>query len=218
MTSRLDMVVETIKEELGYPVIDLYITDEQIITMVNKSIRKCSDKVAKTFLANKSVAGGKVDVSDLDVDVVKHIYMSHDSERGDNIFDYMSVLHHPGSGNYLDILTRMGEASELKKLAFYDYYLDGDTLYVDNYKGNITLEYLKKNLTLDDLDNTWLSWVEEYASAKAKIIEGRIRGKFRPQNAPFETDASELVSEGESAKQELESKLDMAPGYYNVMR
>ncbi len=224
-----DNIIATVKAEMGYPVVDIYITDDQIKLLINKSIRKCSVKSSPRRLANKTISGGKIDVSDLEIEVVSHIYEGVDGGSigtGDVFEDYMvharsGLSQTGGSGHgFYNALAHIGSISELKKLMLYDYHYDSEekVIYVDNYRGSVTIEYVVGNPTIADLSKQWLAWVEGYTTALVKIAEGRIRGKYRVSGAPFEISADDLVSEGQSEKSELDQKLDMSMGYYNVLR
>ena len=112
--------------------------------------------------------------------------------------------------------------SQMNSLTLYDWYLDynGQKLYLDNYSGVITVEYTKSHITAEDLDHdtTWYSWIRDYTLALCKVIEGRIRNKFKVQSAPFEVEADELIQEGNSDKQELEQQLNENIGFWMILR
>lgn len=120
-----------------------------------------------------------------------------------------------------NLLAIQNTKAQINSMILSDYYLDNGAqkLYLDNYDGMITIEYTKSNIQIEDLahDTAWLGWVRDYTLALCKIIEGRIRGKFKVQSAPFEIEADELVNEGNNDKQELEQKLDEDIGYYTIM-
>lgn len=220
-------LVETIKMELGYPVVSVYIQDTQIETLVRKALRRCADKASPTFLFPGTVSGGMVSMEGTKVSAVRNIYSGLVSDSlldnlNDNLINFMgygsSISTGLGDNRFYDVIAKTGNISEMRKWLLYDYYLDGETLYVDNYSGTVTIEYTKKEVTLSDLDANWSAWVESYATALCKMVEGKIRGKYVPNNSPFTTNAEEMVSEGQSEKTDLESRLDMAMGYWNIMR
>lgn len=217
MPFTIDDMVESIKTELGYPTISLYISDEQIKTLINKAIRRCAEKAFVIKTVERTVSGGVVDLSDLNVGTVRNVYPSGSDNDDNDLFGPDINVTGYGFG-VENILAQIGYRARGKDLVLSDFYLDGDKLYIDDYSGTVFIEYIPKEITFDDLNSKWLSWVEKYATALTKMAEGRIRGKFRPQNAPFELDYSELISEGESAIQDLESKLETELGYWNIIR
>jgi hypothetical protein len=213
---RLD-IVESIKAELGHPVITLYVQDAQINKMIDKALLKCAPKSSPVYTVDCVVVNGSVDLNSYDVAAVKNIYSNDGSASSgsDNIFD----IYSPGnSGSYNDLIYRLGQSSLNTAISMPDYYLDNGILTVDDYYGGVTVEYVKNMPSLEDLDSKWYGWVENYTVALTKMIEGRIRGKFKPQNAPFEVESDNLVQEGQTAIQDLDEKLNQAMGFYNVLR
>lgn len=224
-----DEIIETVKAEMGYPVVDIYVTDDQIRLLIKKSLRKSAVKSVPKKMVNKMITGGKIDVSDLNIETVSHIYEGVDEGSlgvGDVFQDYMvharsGLAQTGGSGHgFYNALAHIGNISELKKLMHYDYYYDKEekVIYVDNYRGRVTIEYVIGDPTIADLSKEWLTWVEGYTTALVKIAEGRIRSKYRVNGSPFEISGDDLISEGQQEKSELEQKMDMAMGYYNVIR
>lgn len=126
------------------------------------------------------------------------------------------------NGGLYDMLTYQYARSEMEKLVLTDFYLDAEEnkLYIDGYKGYVTVEYLKKTVTIDDIASnvSWRGWIRDYTLAMAKITEGRIRGKYKISSGVFEIESDELISEGQSEKENLESKLEETMGYWNIMR
>lgn len=215
-------LTDSIKVELGHPVITLYITDEMIESLVSKAIRRCSSKASLSCVktAERMVINGRVDLKDLNVEVVKNVYMSSDfdSTYNENNEIFGVGNSYRGSSTLMGSIANANYRSQVEAMMLSDYYQDGDTLYVDDFSGKVTIEYIKNVIELGDIDSEWIGWVESYSTALCKIAEGRIRGKFKPQNAPFEVESDNLVSEGQSTISELESKLDTSMGYFNILR
>lgn len=127
-----------------------------------------------------------------------------------------------GMNRIYDLMAYQYAQSELTNMELSDWYLDSveGKLYVDDFRGWITVEYVKSKVTIDDLaDNTfWKSWVRDYTLALVKITEGRIRGKYKIQSGVFEIESDELISEGQSEKENLEERLNDDMGYWNILR
>lgn len=208
-------LIESVKMQLGYPVITLYTQDEQINTMISTAIRKCQSKACPTFTINAVVSDGKIAISEWNVETVKNVYLDPGTAMYPaDIFSNNLYIQ----SNLMEAVWAAGKRSEQEKLALSDFYIDKEYIYVDNFSGNVTVEYIKKDIELGDLDTEWRGWVESYVTALIKIIEGRIRGKYKLQSGPFEVEADQLISEGTSALQDLDSKLDTAMGYFNILR
>lgn len=219
----VEEIVESIKVELGHPIVEIYLSDEQIKVLLGKALRRCASKAYATYTTERTVTNRRVDLTDLDVEIVKNVYMSpgqgFSGFTGFPEFDDMGIRM-PGLGgsSINNALVNIGHMAEARRLLVSDYYLDGGILYLDNYSGTIFIEYLSKTITFADLDTEWRSWVESYTSALCKITEGRIRGKYRVNGSPYEIDGDTLRSEGESQRNELESRLEQAFGYWNILR
>jgi hypothetical protein len=233
-------IIEDCMTALGYPVISLFITQEQINRLIDLSVRKCSGKACPRFLQTLYAGGGAIDVSKYGMSAVSAVYSadigassSSCSSTGlsgcdmcEKLCQYrgysQGMLKGDWDNSLFDRLAYMMEQSEWKNLELSDYYLDVSEgkLYVDNFTGAITVEYVKGKITVEDLinDSFWLSWVSDYTLAMVKITEGRIRGKYKATSGVFEIEADELVSEGNTDKQELEERLNENIGYWNIMR
>ena len=167
-------IIDTCKIALGYPVVSLFVTDEQINKIIDFSVRRCSSKACPVFTATAFAGQGVVDVSALDIDTVKNIYCSDLNgasctacgngcdicEKLCNYRMYGEMTKGDWNNQMYDRLAYQYSRAEIQKETLYDYYLDGTSLYLDNYTGLITIEYIKKNILLEDLDSFWTSWVE----------------------------------------------------------
>lgn len=236
-------IIEDCMIALGYPVVSLFITQEQINRLIDFSVRKCAGKACPRFMQTFNVVSGVIDVSSYGMEAVSAVYSGdigsssngscsscRSSISGCNVCEQL-CQNRPYSyglmkGNWnnelYDQLAYRYAKSELDNLKMSDYYLDvpGQMLYLDNYSGIITVEYVKNNITIEDLqfDSYWSSWVRDYTLAMVKITEGRIRSKYKLSSGVFEVESDELISEGNTDKQDLEEKLNENIGYYSIMR
>ena len=82
-------------------------------------------------------------------------------------------------------------------------------LYLDDYTNSVVIEALVRPEDLSDIDpeSEYYAWVKDYTLALAKETVGRIRSKFQVDGSPYQLDGERLISEAQSAKQDLESKL-----------
>lgn len=217
---------------LGYPVVTLFVTEEQISKMIDIAVRKCASKACPRFLATRTSCGKVIDVSDLNVETVSYIYSGDLNGSGCSDTDgcdicsklcsyrwYGEMTKGDWNNQMYDVLAFKYAQAEIQKQILPDWYLDGNLLYLDNYEGVITIEYTKNNITLEDLQNDsfWVSWIESYTIALTKITEGRIRSKYKLSSGVFEVESDELISEGNTDKQDLEEKLNEYIGYWNVL-
>ena len=244
---------------LGYPVVSIFITQEQINKLIDFSVRKCAGKACPTFLRLANAGSGVLNISEWGAEAIKHVYSGDISgvstpSNGAGCSECTnctqcnpggSVTGSPLSGcdicnklcqyrmysygmvqgdwnnSLYDMLAMNSAKAETEKLILDDVYYDRTSgmLYLDNYSGVITIEYTKSRPTIEDLENDsmWSSWVRDYTLAMVKITEGRIRSKYKITSGVFEIESDELISEGNSDKQELEERLNENIGYYNIM-
>lgn len=241
-------IIEDCMIALGYPVVSLFITQEQINRLIDFSVRKCSGKASPRFLQTLYSGNGVVDVSEYNMEAVSAVYSGDISSSGssgqssdcggncsslsgcdicEKLCQYRGyssygMLKGDWNNELYNRLAYLGVKSELKNLDMSDIYLDNTSgkLYLDGYTGLVTIEYVKSRITLEDLSNDsfWTSWVRDYTLAMVKITEGRIRGKYKITSGVFEIEADELINEGNTDKQELEERLNENIGYWNILR
>lgn len=138
------------------------------------------------------------------------------------LFAYQGMTDTSGRTRFYDALAYQYAKSEMDLLVLTDWYLDvpEQKLYIDGFNGLVTVEYVKANPTIEDLQKNsyWSAWVRDYTLAMCKITEGRIRSKYKISSSVFEIDSDDLISEGQQEKQDLEQQLTDNIGYYNILR
>lgn len=221
-------ILSSIKVLLGYPVVTVFIQDEQISTLIDIAVRRCQSKACPTFITNVNAnTEGIVDLTNLNVETVKTVYENSGSNSNVDIFSNLLPIAYSngsGGGQYNNLttlfpaMTNAGNISEMRKFIIPDFYFKDNKLYLDNYSGGVTIEYVKRSITFEDLDTEWAAWAEGYAVALTKITEGRIRLKYKLNNSPIEVESDNMVSEGQGEKSDFEAKLDSAMGYFNILR
>lgn len=241
-------IIEDVMVELGYPVISLYITQPQINQMIDFSVRKCAAKASPRFLSTFYARGCvDVSGYDMEaVSAVYQGDMGASSSEGEgsegcqncgadgfmgcNICERLctyrgyslGLLKGDWNNEIYDLLALQNARAQMQSFTLYDWYLDytNQKLYLDNYTGLITVEYTKSHINAEDLchDTFWFSWIRDYTLALCKVIEGRIRSKFKVNSAPFEIESDELIQEGNSDKQELEQQLNDNVGFWMITR
>jgi hypothetical protein len=231
-----ERLVNSVKNMLGFPVIEVFIEDKQIRTLIETAVNRCQSRACPTFLVNRSVGNGLVNMQDLEAEVVKAVYPSvqHGNEdkpftgrgTGDVFLEAYNYSMHSGTSAFgdskkmLNIAYSIGRYAQTRALNIEDFYFDraNGMLYLDGFTGNVTVEYIKKEVKLEDLDIEWSGWVEQYTIALAKILEGRIRNKYKLTGAPIEIESDNLISEGTGERSELDMKLDNSMGFYPITR
>lgn len=216
MLSKLDLL-DNVKIRLGYPVIDLAITDEMILKQIDFAIKKVIP-----YLNNIEVITVYNKTTKFDKKVVYAVIRVSSSNDDSNINIDKAV-------NYGFYITN--NARSLVDCAVWNYYcnsvqddmnqigfrLIGDTLYIDGGNSPWTVEAITED-SISTMTEDFSNWILDYSVALVKCIEGEIRSKIKITGSPVETNGSELKSEGITEKKELEEKLGTSLGLFYATR
>jgi hypothetical protein len=216
MLNRCDLL-DTVKTRLGYPVVDLAITDE----MINKQICTAIKKIVP-YLNNIEVM----------TTYSKVVHFNHGQVFAvikvtpANDYDTVSLDKAINYGFYI-----INNARSLVDCALWNYYVDsaqtdlnpvgfrlvGDTLYIDGGNAPWTVEAITEK-SIATMTEDYVNWVLDYTVALTKCIEGEIRSKVKITGSPVETNGSELKQEGITEKAALEEKLGTTIGLFYATR
>ena len=210
-------ILEYTKTRLGYPVVDLAITDDMISKQIDFAINKIIQYLNNIEVL--TVYGKVVKFQHKRVYAVIRVTSSADVESVniDKAINY---------GFYITNSTR-----SLTNMAVWNYYTDsvqddlnkigfrliGDTLYIDGGNSPWTVEAITDD-SISTMTDDYVSWIEDYTVALVKCIEGEIRSKVKITGSPVETNGSELKQEGITEKAALEEKLGTQIGLFYATR
>ena len=210
-------LLEDVKTRLGWPVVDLAITD----AMISKQVDTAIDKIVP-YLNNievLTVYGKTVKFNHHKVYAVLRVTSSeNDSEVNlDKAVNYgFYVVNNNRSlvdcavWNYYCQSTQ----DDLNPIGFR---LIGDTLFIDGGNSPFTVEAITEN-SIATMTEDYVNWVLDYSVALVKCIEGEIRSKVKITGMPVETNGSELKQEGITEKAALEEKLGTSLGLFYATR
>jgi hypothetical protein len=216
MLNRCD-IIETVKTRLGYPVIDLAITDEMIQRQLQFAIKKIVP-----YLNNMELITTYSSVTEFDHGRMFAVLRVTSAEEDENINIDKTI----NQGFYV-----INKSNSLVNCALWNYYTDsiqsdlnqvgfrliGDTVYIDGGNSPWTIEAITDK-SIDTMTEDYVTWVTDYTVALVKCIEGEIRSKVKITGSPIETNGSELKSEGITEKKELEEKLGTSIGLFYATR
>ena len=210
-------ILEYTKTRLGYPVVDLAITDDMISKQIDFAINKIIPYLNNIEVL--TVYGKVVKFQHKRVYAVIRVTSSDDVESVniDKAINY---------GFYITNSTR-----SLTNMAVWNYYTDsvqddlnqigfrliGDTLYIDGGNSPWTVEAITDD-SISTMTDDYVNWIEDYTVALVKCIEGEIRSKVKITGSPVETNGSELKQEGITEKAALEEKLGTQIGLFYATR
>lgn len=211
------MILDQVKTMLGYPVVDLAITDEMISRQIDVAVNK-----VVPYLNNMEVITVPSKVTKFED---KHIYTVL-RVTSSNDFSNINLDKAINQGFYI-----VNNHNSLTSCALWNYYCDtvqddlnqigfrllGDTLYIDGGVAPFTIEAITDKSVCTMTDD-YVNWVLEYTTALVKCIEGEIRSKVKVTGSPIETNGQELKSEGTTEKEKLEEKLGSTIGLFYATR
>lgn len=223
-----------IKTSLGYPVVNVYMTDEMIQQQITFAIKKVIPYVNAVEVFE--VPGKVTKFTDKLVYAVIRVhapgYFTEDtSTTGTTYYDMLitrSIYNQLGGTN----MSQYSGSQGLVNAALYNYASEeartaldpigwrllGDTLMIDGGgDGPFTIEAITER-SLSNITEDYCSWVQEYSLALSKIICGEIRSKITLQGAPITLNGAELKAEGKAEKEALEAKLGNQMSLYFCTR
>lgn len=216
-------VTDQIKALLGHPVVAVHTPDSTIEMNIRKAYKKyCTKILSEKTLAIPYSGGSRYDIKEIEPEtvVVLNVTPELQSSAGYsefNEFDVRTQMLYTGSyGSIQDYAYARQRNGNLQYLFdTFDFEYKEPYLYVDNIPygvDELTVELLYK-APIEEVEG---DWIEEYALALTKIVEGRIRSKFNGGPMEFESDGPTLVEEGNQEVRDLEEALKgKAPMYFS---
>lgn len=226
-----------IKTSLGYPIVNIYMTDEMIEQQISFALRKVLPWVnAVEFLevGKKTTFTDRIVYAVLRVHQMGYVDSQTSTNAGASYYDLLitkSIYNQLGG---TDVDAYSSSSSGLVNAALYNYYAEevradfnpigfrliGDTLYVDDAGGSsgpFTAECITDR-SIHNMTEDYQTWVLEYSLALCKITEGEIRSKVTITGSPLTLNGTELKSEGKAEKESLEQKLGNQMSLYFCTR
>ncbi len=224
-----------IKTSLGYPVVNVYMTDEMIQQQITFAIKKVIPYVnAVEFIQVGRVTKftDKLVYAVLRVHEPGSSFVEGQSYQGSSYYDLLiarSIYNQLGGTD----LSQMSGSQGLVNAALYNYQYEetradlcpigfrlvGDTLFVDaNGSGNVFTAECVTERSLSNITEDYCSWLLRYSLCLCKQIEGRLLRKCRVSGSPVESDGEALLNEGSTEQKELEEKLGNQMSLYFCTR
>ena len=209
-------MLSKIKSELGGSGVEIEVDDSDIENFIETAVDEIQPYVQDTSYITKS-ASSEIDLSEENVVDIVRIYPNKPAVSSAEQIDLFRMKNYANT-SMRDRMTMPYRISQIEEYINRSFKFDDDDkkLYIDDYDGEVTIEVMKEiNLeTMKDRDN--INWVRKYALALTKMALGRIRGKYRVSEAPYETDADDLLSEGKEEKRELEEELESKGFFFST--
>ncbi len=218
---RLLYIKRNILNKLGYPVVNVELTDEQIDMQINKSRYTYSrenpymQQDVLDTLTDPTVDEYSLKLKDpLDRNItgIKEVY------REDDNFHLFNSMYKPYFliGNIQSMVETFSYYDIVKKVLRIDpeWTWDERTYTIRFYrkfdrKHKVLVFYFYFPL-LEDIQESDLVWIIDYATAETKEILGRVRSKIQSINSSIgniQLDGPTLLSEAQTEKQKLEEEM-----------
>jgi hypothetical protein len=213
---------QIVKDELGLSIVNLELPDDVIDRNISRALMTMSAYYSSPSYATVALrrsgsgtTGGFVKLNDIDKDgvsIVVAVYPTTNVMRADaallglgSMYYNLSTLLSDQINAYSNMIQRL---SLLESILGRNAKIIGDTLFVDNYFGDITVAYIPKTIRIDSIsDGSWLRWVLEYTIALSKRQLAQVRGKFVVDSNPAKTNADTLLNEANEKLKVLEEEL-----------
>lgn len=225
-----------IKTSLGFPVVNVYMTEEMIEQQITLSLRKVLPYVnAVEFIEVGRVTKftDRLVYAVIRVHQMGYVDSATSTSAGASYYDMLisrSIYNQLGGTD----LSQYSSTQGLVNAALYNYQYEevkatlnpigfrliGDTLFVDDATGGegpYTAEVISDR-SIHNMTEDYQSWVLRYSLSLCKQIEGRILRKVKISGSPVEQDGDSLMQEGITEQKELEEKLGNQMSLYFCTR
>ena len=213
----IDEIVDLIKLQLGNRFVEVEIADEDI-KLLFKSAKIKLASITNYDIQYKNIQA--LDVQPFEAEVVIRVYnnnlLASTTNDSTDLFSWYIIsnkdMFTTGIRNSLiyQAYGALNDQALQKSFKFAD-----GKLYLQNYTGTVTVEYIPKINEDTILDDRKLDWCLRYTKVLCKEVLGRIRSKHRSGSMPFELDGEILLGEVEQEKQSLIEELN-GDGFFFV--
>ena len=226
---KLEDILSEIKIELTGYILDMEITDETLVSIVNKALREltrywdetammscpfasCIDldgeffkeKVSSIIKVYRTEGAGDANSFSVMNDPVQMAQFAIFSNGGTmyNLQDYVM--------NYASWMTMHKIKNTMSTELSFKEDRHSKKLYINNYNAPsmITIEYIPKLTSVEDIQSDyWIDILVKYCVALTKVVLGRIRTRFTQSNALWTQDGDKILEEGNTELKELRELL-----------
>ena len=223
---KLEEVIDEVKLELTGYILDMEITDETLVQIINKALRE----LERYFDESTMISVPFASCINLDGEFFK-----------EKVSSIIKVYRTEGSGESTNGISIMTDPVQLAQFAIFsnggtmynlqDYVMNyaswmtlgkirntistelsfkedrhNKKLYINNYQAPamVTIEYIPKLTSVEDIQSDyWIDILIKYCVALTKVVLGRIRTRFAQSNALWTQDGDKILEEGNTELKEL---------------
>lgn len=217
MRKRTKAIVEYIETQLGGDFLDLELTPIQIKKIVDQAFEELKHYISDTYTVSVPFAKC-IDLKKYNIDAIDRVMRSEDSIL--NGLSYLTpIAMYPntitGIYNVQDYANALQVKKNMNTLATdMDYVWDKPNrkLYISanpQQPSYVTISFKPEYYSCEDIrEQYWETQLRKLALAMTKIVVGRIRSKYTPNNSTFGLDGETLLQEGKEELQAVRQYLD----------
>lgn len=206
---------ENIKRKLGYPLVRVELTEQQLKDSIDEAINEISPWVVQPESITVNVAES-IDLTDYAVSYIINVIPADLDTSTEQVNDIFSTQYQINS--YRDAVYTQLEVGLINRInaqvgsrIHWTWFKKDNTLMIDVGTTNakrITIEYSPRvNSTSDLVDEIYLNFINKFALAFARETLASIRGKFTVDGSPVSLDADNQDSKSSSELERLRQEL-----------
>ena len=215
--------INNIKVALGYPVVNIEVTDEVIEEYISLAFNEVKPNLSTTSLMTLAYSDC-IDLADKKVYSVVSVFRGEPNNSrstasrrysDDLLFNSSGKVINMGYTGILDgvIISTLQRqlVNTLKSTSDIDFTYRDKKLYLvssNDQPEEVTLEYIPDYEDASAIEDPyWINIIFRMSLAYTKVALGRMRSKFRSSSVPYELDGETLLNEGNQELSELRNQL-----------
>lgn len=226
MKKRTKQIVKYIERQIGGDVLELELTPAQIKGIVDDAFDELKHYISDTYTVTVPFARC-IDLKEYNIDAVDRVTRTNDSILSGTSY-MVPVAMYPNNYSGIYDVQDFANALMVKKnlnilSTDMDYHWDKPNrkLYISanpQTPSYVTISFKPEYYSCEDIrEMFWETKLRRLALAMTKIVTGRIRSKYTPNNATFGLDGPTMLQEGLSELQAIRNELDENKDNFKVL-
>lgn len=226
MKKRTKQIVKYIERQLGGDVLELELTPVQIKEIVDDAFEELKHYISDTYTVTVPFQRC-IDLKKYNIDAVDRVTRTTDSILSGTSY-LVPVAMYPNTYSGIYDVQDFANALMVKKnlnilSTDMDYHWDkpNHKLYISANPQEpvaVTISFKPEYYSCEDIrEMFWETKLRRLALAMAKVITGRIRSKYTPNNATFGLDGATMLQEGLAELQTIRGELDENKDNFKVL-
>ena len=226
MKKRTKSIVKYIERQLGGDVLELELTPVQIKGIIDDAFEELKHYISDTYTVTVPFAKC-IDLKKYNIDAVDRVVRTNDSILSGTSY-LVPIAMYPNTltgiydiNDYLNALMVKKNLNSLSTDMDYHWDKPNRKLYISanpQEPAFVTISFKPEYYSCEDIrEQFWETQLRKLALAMAKIITGRIRSKYTPNNAPYGLDGPTMLAEGNAELDKEREYLDNNKDNFKVL-